>query len=188
MNNGISDSFPISNEEYMNLDRDFGKLAKKQAWELLRKNTKNNHTDDFEDINQEVIIALLRAGSYYKRQVYIENCLEVAKTYVKDTFIGRIVQELDNLWSNRTRHGANRQKFGQPQEQLLWKIMKKFVPPSARPDKNAPLKIDQKFQAYCKAITWNAQKSMGRKITKEKSIRTGMASLSDFDYLGGQED
>lgn len=188
MNNGISDSFPISNEEYMNLDRDFGKLAKKQAWELLRKNTKNNHTDDFEDINQEVIIALLRAGSYYKRQVYIENCLEVAKAYVKDTFIAKIVEELDHLWSNRTRHGANRQKFGQPQEQLLWRIMKKFVPPSARPDKNAPLKIDQKFQGYCKAITWNAQKSMGRKITKEKSIRTGMASLSDFDYLGGQED
>lgn len=186
MNNGISDSFPISNEEYMNLDRDFGKLAKKQAWELLRKNTKNNHTDDFEDINQEVIIALLRAGSYYKRQVYIENCLEVAKSYVKDAFIGKIVEELDNLWSNRTRHGANRQKFGQPQEQLLGRIIKKFVPSSVRPNKNAPLKIDNKFVAYCKAITWNSQKSMGRKITKEKAIRGNQVSISSFDYLGGE--
>lgn len=187
MNNGICDSFPISNEEYMNLDKDFGRLAKKQAWELLRKNTKNNHTDDFEDINQEVIMALLRAGSYYKRQVYIENCLEVAKLYVKDGFISRIVEELDKLWQNRTRHGANRQKFGPPQEQLLSRIIKKFVPPSARPDKSAPLKIDTAFATYCKAITWNAQKSMGRKITKEKSLRTGLASLSDFDYLGNEE-
>lgn len=184
MNNGICDSFPISNEEYMNLDKDFGKLAKKQAWELLRKNTKNNHTDDFEDVNQEVIMALLRAGSYYKRQVYIESCLKVAKLYVKDSFISKIVEELSKLWDNRTRHGANRQKFGVPQEIFLGKIIKKFVPPSERPDKNAPLKIDAAFATYCKAITWNAQKSMGRKITKEKSLRTGMASLSDFDYLG----
>lgn len=188
MNNGICESFPISNEEYMNLDRDFGRLAKKQAWELLRKNTKNNHTDEFEDINQEVIMALLRAGSYYKRQVYIEKCLEVAKVYVKDGFISKIVEELEKLWQNRTRHGANRQKYGPPQEQLLERIIKKFVPPEVRPDKNAPLKIDSKFQIYCKSITWNAQKSMGRKITKEKGLRTGICSLSEYSYLGGEEE
>jgi hypothetical protein len=183
VNNGICDNFPISNEEYMKLEESFGQLTKYASWQLLRKNTKNNHTDDFDDINQELIMSLIRAGSYYKRQIYIEKCLEVAKFYVKDVFIIKIVQELDNLWQNRTRHGANRQKFGQPQEQLLNQVMKKFVPPSTRPDKNALLKIDNKFSTYCKAITWNAQKSMGRKITKEKSIRAGSISLGDYDYL-----
>jgi hypothetical protein len=33
----------------------------------------------------------------------------------------------------------------------------------------------------------NAQKSLGKKITREKGIRTGMVSLSEYDYLGGKE-
>jgi len=52
-----------------------------------------------------------------------------------------------------------------------------------RPDRFAPLSIDSKFATYCKAIVWNGQKSMGKKITREKSIRSGMVSLSEFDYL-----
>jgi hypothetical protein len=47
--------------------------------------------------------------------------------------------------------------------------------------------MDSKFATYCKAITWNAQKSLGKKITREKSIRTGMVSLSEYDYLGGKD-
>ena len=94
-----------------------------------------------------------------------------------------IVQELESLWANRTRHGANRQKFGVFQEQLLQKIVRKIVPASERPDKKDNLKIDAKFSTYCKAIVWNGQKSMGKKITREKSIRSGQVSLSEFDYL-----
>lgn len=181
---GICDSFPISNEEYTSLENTFGQLTKYASWQLLRKNAKNNHTDDFDDINQELIMSLIRAGSYYKRQVYIEQCFEVAKKYVKDIFILQLLNGLENLWKNRTRHGANRQKYGHYQEELLYKIVKKFVPSRERPKKNAPLKIDSKFSTYCKAIAWNAQKSLGRKITKEKTIRSGIASLTDFDYLG----
>lgn len=183
----ITDSFPISNEEYMDLEKAFGQLTKYASWQLLRKNAKNNHTDDFEDINQELTMSLIRAGSYYKRQVYIERCFDVAKKHVKDIFISQLVEGLENLWRNRTRHGANRQKFGSFQEDLLYRIVKKFVPPREKPKKDMPLKIDTKFSTYCKAIAWNAQKSLGRKITKEKSIRSGIASLSDFDYLGSEQ-
>ena len=100
-----------------------------------------------------------------------------------DKFVYKIVQELENLWSNRTRHGANRQKFGKHQENLLDKIVRRMVPKEEQPFKDAPLKIDSKFATYCKAIVWNGQKSMGKKITREKSIRSGMVSLSEFDYL-----
>lgn len=187
MNHQIINSFPILNEEYKKLEKAFGQLAKYASWQLLRKNTKNNHTDEFDDINQELIISLIRAGSYYKRQVYIEKCLEVAKVYVKDEFLIKILEGLEDLWLNRTRHGANRQKFGKPQEQILEKIVRRSVPLAARPKKTTPLEVDSKFTTYCKAIVWNAQKSLGRKITKEKSVRTGMASLSDFEYLGSEE-
>lgn len=180
----ISNGFPITNEEYECLEKQFGQLTKYAAWQLLRKNNNNNHTDDFEDVNQELIMSLIRAGSYYKRQVYIEDSLKVAKLYAKDNFIKFILTELEDLWNNRTRHGANRQKFGVHQENILNRIVKQVVPSKYRPDRKRPLKIDTKFATYCKAIAWNAQKSMGRKITKEKSLRSSQISLSHFDYLG----
>lgn len=175
--------YPISDNEYSELEKEFGKLTKYASWQLLRKNTKNNHTDEFDDINQELIMSLIRAGSYYKRQIYIENCIGTAKEYAKDNFIVFILGELENLWRNRTRHGANRQKFGQFQEKLLEKIVTKVVPKKDRPRHDESLKIDNKFITYCKAIAWNAQKTMGRKITKEKTIRCGQVSLSEYDYL-----
>jgi len=182
----ICNAFPINNEEYFKLEKEFGQLTKYASWQLLKKNAKNNHTDDFDDINQELVVSVLIAGSYYKRQTYIENCLEAAKKYVKDKFIGFIVGELDELWANRTRHGANRQKFGQHQEKVLDEIIISAVPIAERPNRTANLKIDTKFSTYCKAVAWNKQKSLGRKITKEKDVRASMASLSEFDYLASQ--
>lgn len=179
----IVHSFPITESEFLDLDKKFSKLCWHAAHELKKKNTNNNYIDDAEDIKQELQMSMLRAGSYYKRQVYIEKCLDSAKNYVKDEFVHQIVLELENLWKNRTRHGANRQKYGKFQEKILDRIIDKYVPKTERPDKNAPLKIDSKFTTYCKAIVWNGQKSMGKKITREKSIRSGMVSLSEFEFL-----
>lgn len=183
----ICSNWCISNEEYEELETEFGRLSNKQGWQLLSRNTRNNHTEDFLDVKQELSIGLIKAGSYFKRQLYIEAALDTAKKHTKDNFIIFILSELEKLWHNRKRHGANRQKFGLHQELLLDKILKKCVPHSERPIKNGRLKIDPRFSNYCKAITWNSQKSMGRKITKEKSIRSNAVSLSQFDYLGGNE-
>lgn len=182
----ICDEFQITNEEYLELEEEFGKLTKYASWQLLRKNAKNSHTDDFDDVNQELIMSLIRAGTYYKRQVFIERCFEVAKKFVNDYFLAKLLAELETLWQNRTRHGANRQKFGQYQERLLENIINKVVPKDLRPNKTDRLQIDTKFSTYCKAIAWNAQKSIGRKITKEKSIRNGCCSLSEYNYLAGE--
>jgi hypothetical protein len=179
----IVHNFPITEEEFLDLDKKFSKLCWHAAHELKKKNTNNNFIDDPEDIKQELQMSMLRAGSYYKRQVYIEKCLDVAKKFVEDKLILKVLLELENLWENRTRHGANRQKYGAFQENLLEKIIRNFVPKENRPNKNAPLKMDSKFVTYCKAIVWNGQKSMGKKITREKSIRSGMVSLSEFEFL-----
>jgi hypothetical protein len=66
----------------------------------------------------------------------------------------------------------------------LENIVKNYVPEDKSPSRKDNLKIDCKFSTYCKAIVWNGQKSMGKKITKEKTIRTGLCSLSEYDYLG----
>lgn len=182
----IQNSFPVTEEEYLLLDSKFGELCEYQAWQLIKKNTRNNHTDNQEDIAQDMRIALLRAASYYKRQCYIESCFQLCKKYAKDEVIKSILKQLGNLWKNKTRHGANKQKFGPHQEKMLDKLVRSLVPIKERPDKKAPLRMDSKFTTYCKAITWNAQKSLGKRITREKSIRTGMVSLSEYDYLGGE--
>lgn len=183
----ICNTFPVTLNEYQELDKRYGNLVEYAAWQLYRKNSKNNHTDDQADIAQDLRIALMRAGSYYKRQIYIEKCLDLCDMYAEDGFLKLIIKELKDLWKNKTRHGANRQKFGPLQEQILWKLTHKVVPEKDKPNKNDPLKIDSKFNTYCKAITWNAQKAMGKKITREKSIRQGQVSLSEYDYLSVQK-
>lgn len=179
----ILKSFPIKTSEYMKLDEKFGDLCEYAAWQLFKKNSRNNHTDDQQDMSQELRWSLIIAGSYYKRQVYIEACLKLLQKYVTDPLNRAIVDQLIYFWENKTRHGANKQKYGVHQERIMEKMIRKYVPKQERPDKNAELKIDSKFTTYCKAITWNKQKAMGKKITREKSIRNGQVSLSEYDYL-----
>lgn len=207
MRKDIVNAFPIKSDEYQELDDKFGKLCYYAAHQLKKKNSQNNFMDDIDDIYQELVVQLMVAGSYYKRQVYIENCFSqlvesvpfisfvttvdengnetesIAVTGNDKNFVGEVICELWDLWKNRTRHGANRQKFGQFQEKLLGKLMRQYVPSGSRPSRKAKLVVDGKFSTYCKAIVWNGQKSMGKKITREKSIRNGQVSLSEFDYL-----
>jgi len=179
----ICEQWWITNDEYMMLDEKFGRLCEYQSWQLYNKNSRNNHTDEQTDISQDIRIALMKAGSYYKRQVYIEKCLDLCQKYAKDDFIKHLIKTLRNLWKNKTKHGANKQKFGPHQEKVLARLIMKLVPKGDRPDRNAALKMDAKFNTYCKTITWNQVKAMGKKITREKGIRSNQVSLSEFDYF-----
>ena len=93
---------------------------KKNDTKSSNKNSKNNHINDIEDVAQEVRIAFLEAGSYYKRQVYIEDSFNILKEHVTDLSVLEQVSELEYLWRNRTQHGASRQKFGSIQEKKLF--------------------------------------------------------------------
>lgn len=183
----IFKKFFLSDEEYSDLCDKFQDLCRFAAWQLIRKNVRNNHTDEMEDIEQDLLIAVIRAGVYYKRQVYIEESLRLAKRYAEDVFVKSVVAELCHLWKNRTKHGAHRQKFGEVQERVLDNIIKRIVPRDKLPARNKPLVVDKRFATYCKQITWNAQKSLGRKITREIPIRSGIVSLSAHDYLGERD-
>lgn len=176
-------NFPITSEEYKNLEKKFGQLCYYAAWQLTRKNSNNNHQCDLDDFQQELMLAVLRAGSYYKRQVYIDTSISSLSDKKLDKVADVILNELFDLWKNRTRHGANRQKFGDYQEKILDNLCKGYLQPSDMPDKSRSLIFDTKFFTYCKQIVWNAQRNLGKKITREKPIRSGQVSLSDHDYL-----
>lgn len=179
----ICQKFKITDNEYRDLDKAFGSLCEYASWQLIKNNSKNNHTDEQADIAQELRMSLVLAGCYYKRQLYIEKSLELCNDHIEDEFLKMLVIELRDLWKNKKRHGANRQKFGPYQEKVLERLLKTNVPKSELPSKKLPLKIDAKFTTYCKAIAWNKQKTMGKKITKEKGVRGNQVSLSEFDYL-----
>lgn len=179
----IFKKFPISTEEYKLLDKKFGQLCYYAAWQLTRKNSSNNHQYDLDDFQQELMLSVLRAGSYYKRQIYIDSSFLCLKEKHLNGLAQGILEQLDILWQNRTRHGANRQKFGDYQEDILDKLCATYLPENERPDRNRALIFDGKFFTYCKQIIWNAQRNLGKKITREKPLRSGQVSLSDHDYL-----
>lgn len=179
----IFKKFPISTEEYKLLDKKFGQLCYYAAWQLTRKNSSNNHQYDLDDFQQELMLSVLRAGSYYKRQIYIDSSFLCLKEKHLTGLAQGILEQLEILWQNRTRHGANRQKFGDYQEDILDKLCLTHLPEDERPDRNRALIFDGKFFTYCKQIIWNAQRNLGKKITREKPLRSGQVSLSDHDYL-----
>jgi hypothetical protein len=179
----IFDNFPLTDAEYLLLDEEFGDLCRFAAWQLKRKNVKNNCTEDFDDYVQDFREAMMTAGVYYKRQTYIQDSLALAEEHAPDEFTRAVVAELNRLWKDRKRHGANRQKFGDLQERILDRLVAQTVPAHLRPKKDRPLVLDQRFPKYCKNVIWNRQRSTGRKITRERAIRNGLVSLSNFDYL-----
>lgn len=180
----IFELFKINTKEFEALEEKFGQLCLFASWQLMQNNSRNNHQLDVEDIKQELLMAVIRAGSYYKRQTYIESSLEILEKHIEQSGIFKNTYEtLKNLWKNKTHHGAYRRKFGDPQEEILEKLVIKFVPENERPDINLPLNINTKFVIYTKQIIWNAARHLGKKITKEKHIRVGQVSLSEHEHL-----
>ena len=179
----IFKNFPITQDEYNLLEKKFGQLCYYASWQLTRKNSSNNHQFDLEDFCQELMFSVLRAGSYYKRQVYIDSSLNALEKSNLPHFAVLLLNELKDLWANRTKHGANRQKFGDHQEEILKKLCQQYLPQDLIPNPTKPLQLEAKFATYAKQIIWNAQRNLGKKITREKPLRSGQVSLSDHTYL-----
>jgi hypothetical protein len=185
--NTIFDTYRLNNSEYQEIDVKYGRLCYKIFSELKRKNTRNNYTEELDDVLQDLRIALIKAGCYTKRQAYLQGCMKALKQHLADPFLQLVLAELERLWSRRRHHGAHRQCFGIYQEDMLENLAEKCLPPEAKPDKNAALIVDATFGRYCKAIAWNCQKNIGKKITRERSIRGGLVSLSQNDFIIGKD-
>lgn len=173
--------FRLTNAEWLELEKKFSKLCYFASWQLLKKNIKNSHTNELEDIEQELKEAIVQAGVYYKRQLYIETCFKVIRRFITEFSVE--LNDLETHWQERKNHGANRQRFGKLQEEKLQKLLEKYVPDTDQPDTNQTLVIDTRFLNYCKSIIWNKQKTLGKTITKERSLRNGQVSLSNFPFF-----
>ena len=78
----IFQMFKINAEEFKELEEKFGQLCLYASWQLISNNSRNNHQLDVEDIKQELLMSVLRAGSYYKRQTYIESSFDILEKHI----------------------------------------------------------------------------------------------------------
>ena len=180
----IVSKFPISDEEYHELHQKFDKLCCFAVWQLKKRNQTYDVLSDVDDDIQELRIALLRAASYYKRQSFIEDCFRALSAARLPGPVREVVDELWGVWESRRLHGSERKKFAAYQEEMLWQAVERHVKSAARPSASRPLRVDRRFHTYCKQIVWNAQKTIGKKLTRDKSRRRGESSLTEHEYLG----
>jgi hypothetical protein len=149
--------FKINADEFRELEEKFGQLCLYASWQLISNNSRNNHQLDVEDIKQELLMAVIRSGSYYKRQTYIESSFETLERHIPEEGIfKKLFDSLKDLWKNKTHHGAYRRKFGDPQEEILEKLVKKFVPSNERPDINSHHMYDLNMRIEDEEIKHNS--------------------------------
>lgn len=178
--------FKLTDDEWQQIHKNFWKLCRHQAKSLLNMNTKGSHTDDQDDIEQEMYQSMIIAAMYHKRQCFIDSCFNALANNVKDKGLLEIISKLESLWrpeASDELQATPRRRFGEHQEKTLYRLVNSCLPSALRPSPNTPFKFNEKFERYCKANTWNRIKTLGRKITKERTLRSGMASLSSFNYL-----
>lgn len=166
----IFDKFHITDEEFIMLDKKYSKLCKWQVWRLVKRFP--SRSVEFEDMEQEIFIALLHAGSHYKRQTYIESCFEV----LSENGFYEDVRPLEERWK------ADKRRFTHKHERTLEFLVSK-LPEGKKPDKGRRLVIDKVFDIYCRQITFNKKKQLCKKINKDNIIRMNSVSLEDCGYL-----
>ena len=176
--------FHLTNEEFAAIEEKFGKLIYFQAHNLQNRNLDSNIS--YSDITQEIWMSACQAVSYYKRQVYINNCFKVLEKYKIGGNIMCNTKDLKSRWKNRKHHGAGRSTFSKVQEQQIDALMSLNIPLKDRPNKSEKLKMDSDFSVYFKAVTWNSTKKVGRELTKIKQF--GFVAFSDDTNGGGLRD
>lgn len=185
--NEMYKKFKVSDEEYVEMCNKFKKLCYAQAWDVIRRNSSNNHNFDIEDLIQTQLLSALKSTIYLKFYRYTEKCFAVCEKYVSTKKDKKLLDKLLGFWNNRKRHGAHRRTFNSQHEEQLEELVLKLVPEKEIPKPQDPIEMDAAFGVYFKSCTWNSTRSVGKSITKEKNLRVGMCSLSDYDYLGTYE-
>jgi len=185
--------YNITQKEYEELDKQFGKLCHYAAWQIVRFNfPKIKYEQEFPNVDQEIVISVIRAASYYKRQIFLNKAFEFLNS-IQLTRQERVkVTALQILWDGRKEKG-NKNKFDKNEEEALVEVIKTNQNKAsekgeAAPTQSAPLQLNKEFTIYCKSIIWNTYKSIGKGITKSRKDRKHEVSLSEYDFLGESVD
>jgi hypothetical protein len=176
----IQKKYPISNQEYDILNKQYGKLCWFAATKLARSNRREE--EDLQDFHSEIQIGMFRSGSYYKRQVFIDKTLRYLKAFIPHMNVTELdlYNSLRNKWSGKKNH------FGEKEEAQLRQLFDVCKRLDKRvPDPEKPLFMGKRFNIYCKAIIWNTYKALGQHVSKENERRNKEISLDEWSFLEG---
>lgn len=176
----IQKRYPITNEEFEVLEKKYGKLCWFAASKLASSNKKSE--EDLQDFHSEILIGMFRAGSYYKRQTFIENVLE----YLNKCRVYMSAEDLTSL-KMLIKTWDRKADFTEIHEVIIRDILAKYQDAIAdkTPSDTFTLQFNEKFEVYCKAIIWNTKKSLGQSISKENEHRCQEVSLDEWGFLEG---
>lgn len=182
----IQKKYRITDKEYNLLHEKFGKLCWFAASKLTASNRRSD--EDLQDYHSEIVLGMFRAGSYYKRQVFIENVFDYLRSCKKYMCADDIdmLAGFQNKWKKKS-------EFLETDENELVLFLERFKiynddinrSGPCYPNQNSQLKIDNKFKVYCKAIIWNTTKSLGQHISKENETKMKEVSLDEWSFLEG---
>jgi hypothetical protein len=171
----IQKRFPITEDEFNKLEEKYGKLC----WFAANKLAASQHRspEDLDDFHSEIQIGMCRAGSYFKRQTFIENAFQFLRSQELSKSDKKEFDDIENLWNTK------KSRFGIKEEDNLRSILDNYNEKDF--DYSIPLDFDEKFKVYCKAIIWNTYKALGQQMSKENSVRSSEISLDEWPFLDG---
>ena len=194
----IQKRYPVTDAEFEVLDEKYGKLCWFAASKLASANRKSE--EDLQDFHSEILIGMFRAGSYYKRQTFIESTfkyLDKSRVFMSSEDLADL-NLLQKMWYQRKAY------FTEIHEVLIREVLGKYTdaleektPSDKEPlefnpanqktyvNANGETKKVNPFEVYCKAIIWNTKKSLGQAISKENEHKCKEVSLDEWNFLEG---
>lgn len=172
----VHKQYSVTTSEWSELEKKLGNLCRTITWQLLRQN-KMACIENFDEWNPEVQMALVRAACYYKRQCYLQAAIEHVDSVIDELtdYDKSEASDLLRQWTSKPKNGQPR--FSREHELRLDALISKTAGPSRE-----RLVLDSDFVPYAKRIMWNAQKTIGKKLTSAKK-EIAMISLDECEFL-----
>lgn len=162
------EAFNVTEDEYAELDEAFGRLCHKAAWDAVRKYP----AYDVYDVSQEIFIAMIRSGSQYKRKAYFSR----AEQYLESLGLGDLPM-VKTCLKRFNNHVLT------PEEEHAFLLLMDCLPETGeKPSSKDPLILDKNASSYIKTCLWNQQRCWLKSTGKERSLRKGEVSLSEYDH------
>lgn len=166
-----NDRFSLKEEEYFLLEGAFVKLCHKAAWQAKR----SYDTLIFEDVDQDIQIAMFRAGKQYKKKMFFQRSFE---------FLDQMGLKNSHL-INAIRKSVLNSRGPKEEEELISSLIDFYNGMPGVPKTDDPLILDEHSSSYIKTCIWNQQKCILKDQAKECANRKGEVSLSEDECLIG---
>ena len=172
-------SFCITSTEYIQIKDKIGDLPWTIGWQFLRQSPPNAHTEEIEDLSQDVWLSICGAVHCIKRQKYVKEAFKLIEKFNPNN---KEKQRLEDRWNHRA--GTGKKSFHIEEELELRNLVNQTIPKEIRPDPYLELKINDKILPYLKSAMYNKSKRKIGTNIKERPLRKSSISIQTLQESG----